>query len=304
MRTPFTVGLVLLAILLGAGFAFDSGDKPARQAAPRPTPATPIATIERRVEQIRDLRFRDAAAPADGQPGPGQARRPRGPRPQLPRRPPPRRRGGAQAARAAAAGRRPPQGVGHDLRPGRGRLLRPAHQAPAGRQRRADHQPLPLRDHARPRAHARARGPALQARPGELELRRRRPRQPRAGRGLGHRGDVHLRRAPLHLGAVARRPALEPRAGHRRPAAVHRGAARLPLRPGPGVHQAALRRGRLGRGRRRLPLPPARLDRADHAPRQVPGASSSPTRSGSTRARAPAGAAWSAAPGASGRPAS
>ena len=42
MRTPFTVGLVLLAILLVAGFAFDSDDKPAAPA--KTEPATPIAT--------------------------------------------------------------------------------------------------------------------------------------------------------------------------------------------------------------------------------------------------------------------
>ena len=56
MRTPFTVGLVLLAILLVAGFAFDSDDKPAAPKPAKTEPATPIATIERRVEHIRDLR--------------------------------------------------------------------------------------------------------------------------------------------------------------------------------------------------------------------------------------------------------
>ena len=107
-------------------------------------------------------------------------------------------------------------------------------------------------------------------------------------------------------GADARRAALLARAGHRRPAAVHRGAADLPLRPGPAVRQAAATRpaGGLVRGRRRLPLPPAGLERADHAPRQVPGRSSSPSGSGRGRARARAGAGSRAARGASGRPAS
>src|SRR4051794_29695339 len=62
MRTPFTVGLVLLAILLVAGFAFDSDDTPAPKPA-KTEPATPIATIERRVEQIRDLRYETLPRP-------------------------------------------------------------------------------------------------------------------------------------------------------------------------------------------------------------------------------------------------
>ena len=72
MRTPFIVGLVLLAILLAAGFAFDSGDKPAPTRA-KTEPATPIATIERRVEAIRDLRFRSLPRPQTV--SPAQAKR-------------------------------------------------------------------------------------------------------------------------------------------------------------------------------------------------------------------------------------
>ncbi len=72
MRTPFTVGLVLLAILLAAGFAFDSGDKPAPKRA-KAEPATPIATIERRVERIRELRFRSLPRPQTV--SPAQAKR-------------------------------------------------------------------------------------------------------------------------------------------------------------------------------------------------------------------------------------
>jgi hypothetical protein len=71
MGTPFTVGLVLLALLLGAGFAFDSND--AEKPAPRAEPATPIATLERRVEQIRDLRFETLPKPEEVTPQ--QARR-------------------------------------------------------------------------------------------------------------------------------------------------------------------------------------------------------------------------------------
>src|SRR3954465_8908650 len=72
MRTPFTVGLVLLAILLVAGFAFDSDDTAAPKQA-KTEPATPIATIERRVEQIRDLRFRSLPRPQTVRPA--QAKR-------------------------------------------------------------------------------------------------------------------------------------------------------------------------------------------------------------------------------------
>ena len=263
---------MLLALLLGAGFAFDS-DEPAK---PAPKAAPAAADRHARAARGADPRpaLRDAA----------QARRRSAPRQakregledldrSYPAAQAPRRRGGAQAARAARARRRPARRVGDDLRPGRGRLLRPAHQAPADRPGRPDREPRAQRDHARPRAHARARGPALRARPrGDLGLRRRRARLPRARRGLGDRGDVHLRRAPLLRRADARRAALLARAGHRRPAAVHRGAADLPLRPRPAVRAAALRdrRRQLVAGQLRLPLPPAGLERADHAPRQVP----------------------------------
>jgi hypothetical protein len=63
MGTPFTVSLVLLVLLLGAGFAFDS-DEPAKRA-PQAAPATPIATLEARVEAIRELRFRSLPKPAE-----------------------------------------------------------------------------------------------------------------------------------------------------------------------------------------------------------------------------------------------
>jgi hypothetical protein len=70
MRTPFIVGLVLPAILLVAGFAFDSDDKPNVAKA---EPATPIATIERRVEQVRDLRYETLPRPQTV--SPAQAKR-------------------------------------------------------------------------------------------------------------------------------------------------------------------------------------------------------------------------------------
>jgi hypothetical protein len=66
MGTPFTVSLVLLALLLGAGFALDSGE--AEPQAPRAARPLPIATLERRVEQIRALRFRSLPRPAEVSP--------------------------------------------------------------------------------------------------------------------------------------------------------------------------------------------------------------------------------------------
>jgi hypothetical protein len=62
MGTPFTVALVLLAILLGAGFALDSDESKPK---PKPAAALPIATLEARVEAIRQLRFRTLPKPAE-----------------------------------------------------------------------------------------------------------------------------------------------------------------------------------------------------------------------------------------------
>jgi hypothetical protein len=67
MSTPFTVALVLLVLLVGAGFAFDGGD-----AKPAPKPpaehSVPIATLEHRVEAIRHLRFESLPKPAEVSP--------------------------------------------------------------------------------------------------------------------------------------------------------------------------------------------------------------------------------------------
>jgi hypothetical protein len=62
MDTPFTVALILLVLLLGAGFAFDGGEEGAGGQARPPVataePAAPVARIAERVEQIRGLHFR------------------------------------------------------------------------------------------------------------------------------------------------------------------------------------------------------------------------------------------------------
>ena len=65
----------------------------------------------------------------------------------------------------------------------------------------------------------------------------------------------------------------------------------FPYIRGPAVRAAALRGGRLGCRERRLPLPPAGLDRAGHAPRQVPAGRAARDACGSTR-RKVLGAGW------------
>lgn len=60
MGTPLAVALVVLAILLGAGFAFDGGGE-ARETVRAPAPDVPA--IAHRVEQLRGLRFKQLPAP-------------------------------------------------------------------------------------------------------------------------------------------------------------------------------------------------------------------------------------------------
>ena len=74
MNTPYTVAVVLLVLLLGAGFAFDGGEEESG-GKPRPAaePAAPVATITSRVERIRGLRFETRPRPAEV--SPAQAKR-------------------------------------------------------------------------------------------------------------------------------------------------------------------------------------------------------------------------------------
>ena len=80
----------------------------------------------------------------------------------------------------------------------------------------------------------------------------------------------------------------------------------FPYVRGPAVRAAALRDGRreLVAGELRLPLPPAGLDRADPAPRQVPAGRAARARGHPRAAPARAGAGSPPGRGASGRPAS
>jgi hypothetical protein len=77
MNTPFVVALVLLVLLLGAGFAFDGGEAggggekaPPAAAAEK---AAPVSVIAKRVEEIRGLRFETPPRPAEV--SPAQAKR-------------------------------------------------------------------------------------------------------------------------------------------------------------------------------------------------------------------------------------
>jgi hypothetical protein len=77
MNTSYAVALVLLVLLLGAGFAFDDGDS-GSGAKPGARPAStekaaPVSTIAARVEGIRGLRFETRPRPVEV--SPAQARR-------------------------------------------------------------------------------------------------------------------------------------------------------------------------------------------------------------------------------------
>jgi hypothetical protein len=74
MSTPFTVSLVVLALLLGGAFAFAGGKEGgAVRRPPAAERAAPVSTIARRVEKIRGLRFRRPPTPVEV--SPAQARR-------------------------------------------------------------------------------------------------------------------------------------------------------------------------------------------------------------------------------------
>lgn len=62
MGTPLAVMLVLLAILLGAGFAFDGGGRASETARAQ---APDVSAIAHRVEQLRGLRFKKLPAPLE-----------------------------------------------------------------------------------------------------------------------------------------------------------------------------------------------------------------------------------------------
>src|SRR3954462_2033815 len=76
MATPFAVALAILALLIGAAFAFPGGDEgtAAHRAPPRPTaqPVASVATIAHRVERIRGLRFRRLPRAVEVSPAPAR----------------------------------------------------------------------------------------------------------------------------------------------------------------------------------------------------------------------------------------
>ena len=273
------VALVLLVLLLGAGFAFDDGDDGAarsRLPAGRGGAAAPVATIAARVERIRGLRFETRPRPVEVEPGAGPPRRARGPRPLLPRGAAPRRRGGAQAARPARAVGRPAQGVGRPCSARASRATTTRARSACGSSRA----PRPPTASSR-----RSRSPTSSRTRSRTSASGSTSRTPRGS------DDAALARLALVEGSATavmftlRASATSPPssrsagllaslgAGHRRPAAVPGGAAAVPLPGRPGVRRS----GCYATGddswtvrRRRRALPPARLDRADPASREVP----------------------------------
>ena len=111
-----------------------------RRSPPSPSPAEPrtasIPVIAKRVADIRGFAFKTLPDPVAVTPGAGAQGGARGPRPLLPGGAAARRRGDPQAAGADRAEREAARHLRLHVLPGRGRLLRPAHQAAADRQGR------------------------------------------------------------------------------------------------------------------------------------------------------------------------
>jgi hypothetical protein len=63
MRTPLVIIAVLFVVLLGISIAFEDEDAPAAPEASAPRPAAPVDEIARRVEDLRDLRFKQLPNP-------------------------------------------------------------------------------------------------------------------------------------------------------------------------------------------------------------------------------------------------
>ena len=74
MNTPYAVALLLLVLLLGAGFVFDGGEEESggRPRPPAAEAAAPVATIVDRVERIRALRFKQRPRPVEVSPAQAQ----------------------------------------------------------------------------------------------------------------------------------------------------------------------------------------------------------------------------------------
>ena len=236
----------------------------------RPSPPTEAGDADRHdsVEKIRDLRYETLPQTVS----PAQAKRDG--LEDLDRnypRPPPRRRGGAEAARAAEAGRRPPQGLGHDLRAGRGRYNHAprAPRASSGAQttnRFLSRSASPTSSRARSRTSAssstwRARAPTTPGSP--------------TSRWSGSATAVMFTYAERYFTSEQSLALSEPRPG--RTCAFIEAQLVFPYVRG----QAPLRRGRLGRGQRGLRLPPRPPRASRSCTQQVPGGRAA--RQGSAR---------------------
>ena len=245
MNTPYTVALVLLVLLLGAGFAFDGGEEESAQQA-RP-PAGGVrgsgGDDHRRGSSGSGACASRRARARRGQPGAGKARRARRPRPLLPRRRAPRRRGGLKLlglleprvdlrdVSATVFG----QGVAgyYDPRTKRLRIVRGAQTTnPFLEEITLAHELTHALEDQRFGLDLEDSSGSDDAALARLAL----------VEGSATAVMFDLRRAPLLRRTDPRRAVREPRPGHRRPAAVRGGAAAVPV-----PHRPALRRARCTR---------------------------------------------------------
>ena len=296
---------MLLAILLGAGFALDS-DEPAKPA-PKAAPATPITTLERRVEQIRQLRFETLPKPQEVSPATAK----REGLEDLDRSYPAAQRHADEEVLKLLGLLEPDvdlrdvsatifgQGVAgyYDPRTKRMRIVRGA---------QTENQVLNEITISHELTHA------LEDQRFKLDLEDTSGSDDAALANLalveGSATAVMFTYAERHFSAEQTLGGLFSSLGADTGDLPPFIEAQLifPYVRGPAVRPAALRdrRRELVAGQLRLPLPPAGLERADHAPRQVPAGRAARAGAGREAPRARAGAGSPPARGASGPPAS
>ena len=206
-----------------------------RRRAPAAAPAAgaaaaPVATIAARVERIRGLRFETPPAPAEV--SPAQAKRDG--LEDLDRSYPPPSAASTRRCSSCSGCSSPGSTCATCRRPCSARASRAtttrARSACGSCEGAQTDEPRPRGDHARPRAHPRARGPALRARPrgrsgsDDAALASSRSIEGSATAVMLTYGERHFSAEQTLGGLFASLGA-----GHRRPAAVRRGAAAVPV---------------------------------------------------------------------------
>ena len=287
------------------GFLTDDGPTPAAQT----RASAPVATIARRVQALRGLRFERLPKPVRITRRRRPPGGPRGPRSLVRAAAPPRRRGAA--TRCSACSRREPicasstasifgeQVAGYyDPRSKDLRIVEGAGHV----------EPRAGRDGHRARAHARARRPGDRARPAPGRGLRRRGSSPTSALVEGVATEVMYDYLTRHFDEETALGGLlgGAFAADGRPAAVRRRRAHVPVRVRPAVRRdpAAPRRAALDARRPRGAPAPARLDRAGAAPGEVDrGGGAGPCAPAGARRRAGgrATSAWPRGSSASGR---